>query len=361
MKKILSITCALISICSFCQTNTISWYKLFRGKIDKYAVTLHIHKAGHAYAGYYYYDSQQSPIYFSGDDTTVKGKIQLFSYTDSEESEYFIFSLQQSTATGNWKKTEKTKPLPFAAVETAMPAGFAYVFTSGSAKLRPKWKESPQATYSAASIWPTGKTATDEFLKTEIRHSFSEKNTGEDIGTLLLRTKKELLSGYISDNKDVKDAELKEGATAYTMDVDDKLLVAFQSAKILSLAFTNYAYTGGAHGNYGTSYTSIDLTSNKVLVLDNMINETGKKVLRSLLEKNFRKQYDLKPVDSLSEGGLFENKIEPNENFYVTGKGIGFCYNPYEIGPYAMGEINIFIPFTDLENYLKESFKKLLE
>jgi hypothetical protein len=140
------------------------------------------------------------------------------------------------------------------------------------------------------------------------------------------------------------------------------MLIAFQSSKILTMAFFNYAYTGGAHGNYGTYYTSADLTSNKVLALDNIITEGGKKQLRTLLEKNFRKQYNLKPTDSLTdEGGLFENKIEPNKNFYITGKGIGFCYNPYEIGPYAMGEIDIFIPFTDLKNYLKEGFKRLIE
>jgi hypothetical protein len=31
-----------------------------------------------------------------------------------------------------------------------------------------------------------------------------------------------------------------------------------------------------------------------------------------------------------------------------TGHDGGFFYSPYEIGPYSMVEINIFIPFTEL-------------
>ena len=178
---------------------------------------------------------------------------------------------------------------------------------------------------------------------------------------LFLKRKKDFLNTYVSDNKEVNDAELKEASMAYNLDEDSKMLIAFQSSKMMVFAFTFYSYTGGAHGNYGTSYTSVDLTSNKVLALDQVITESGKRQLQNLLEKNFRKQFNLKPTDSLTEGGLFENKIEPNENFYVTGKGIGFCYNPYEIGPYAMGEVNIFIPFSDLKNFLKENFKKLVE
>ena len=76
MKRLLLLACMLVVIPALSQTNTISWYKLFKGKIDKYPVTLHVHKAGHDYFGYYYYDTQQKPIYFLVDDTTVKGKIQ---------------------------------------------------------------------------------------------------------------------------------------------------------------------------------------------------------------------------------------------------------------------------------------------
>lgn len=358
MKKILLFTLLLINLYSFSQTD---WYKMLKGKIDKYPVTLHLHKAGHSYDGYYYYDSLQKPLNFSGDDRRVKGKIQLISFGDSEEAEFFTFSFVSNNIRGEWKKTSKSKPLTFSAVETNMPTNFTYVFTNESKKLRPKWKESPEATFNAASVWPTGKTATDKFLKAKISHIFYKQNTGEEIGVLLLKSKREFFTEFLKEINDLSDTVLKQETMAYNMESDKNVLIAYQSPKILTLADNVYSFTGGAQGNYGTSYISIDLISNKVLTLDNIITATGKKQLKNLLEKNFRKQQNLKPTDSLSDGGLFENKIEPNDNFYITGKGIGFCYNPYEIGPYAMGEIDIFIPFTDLKNYLKENFKSLIE
>jgi hypothetical protein len=144
------------------------------------------------------------------------------------------------------------------------------------------------------------------------------------------------------------------------MDVSDKLMILFQTSKLVTLAFDNYAYTGGAHGNYGTEFKVLDLTKNKSLALADILTEGGIAKLQPKLEASFRKQFNLQPGDSLTDGGLFENKIEPNDNICVTGSGLEFVYNPYEIGPYAMGEIELFIPFTELTEYLKPDFKNLL-
>lgn len=46
--------------------------------------------------------------------------------------------------------------------------------------------------------------------------------------------------------------------------------------------------------------------------------------------------------------------------FLLTGKDITFSYYPYDIGPYFMGNIAVFIPFKDIEPYLQPAFKKLI-
>jgi hypothetical protein len=66
-------------------------------------------------------------------------------------------------------------------------------------------------------------------------------------------------------------------------------------------------------------------------------------------------------TDSLQKAGLFENKIDTTDNFYITQNGIGFVYMPYEIGPYAMGEIEIFIPFFELTEYLTSTIRALIK
>lgn len=359
----LSITAAILFLYSFCfsQTpNTLSWYKMLTGRIDQFPVTLHLHKSGHDYFGYYYYDSVQQPVYFIGEDTTHPGKINLLIFTDQEDNETFSFSLDVNSANGTWKKTDKSKPLSFSATEIVPAIGFTYVYTTGSVKLRPKMKDSPEATYEAGSVWPTGTTQTDEYIKKVILKSFSKKEESGEIGNLLLKNKKKFMGDYASEYKDVKESEIKDMQSAYDMDESDKLMVVYQSPKLLTIAENVYSYTGGAHGNYGTIYTSYNLVNLNKLTLKDILTQKGINALGGLLDKNFRKANKVKPNDPLTEAGLFENHIKPNGNFFVTSKGLGFNYTPYEIGPYAMGEIEIFIPFKDLDVYLQISFRTLI-
>lgn len=362
MKKILFVVFTFFALSSLAQTD-VSWYKMLQGTIGKYPITMHLHKAGHSFFGYYYYAAAQQPIYFVGDDTTQKEKLSLMAFAPGQnEEETFSFSLINDKATGTWKAGANKQKLSFQAAEEKLPLSFTYVFASGTTMLRPKVKESPAASFEAGSVWPEGTTATTAFLKSRIREIFFPKSSSkEEIGSLLLKEKKNFLNDYIKDNKDVSDKEIKESPIAYTMDESSRMMIAYQSVKLLTLAFWNYAYTGGAHGNYGTSYIAMDLVNNKILKLSDVLNERGRKSLSNLLAKYFRKQYHLKTSDALQEGGLFENKIEPNNNFYLTAKGICFNYVPYEIGPYAMGEVMIFIPFTELQSYLQPSLKKLIQ
>ena len=344
-----------------CMGQTISWYKKYNGTIDKYPISMQLHKTGHKYAGYYYYNSRQEPVYFTGEDTTEAGHIKVNAYLPNNETdENFNFSIKGNSAAGQWYATEKSKALPFSAKEDTSASAFDYIYTEGTTMLRPAMKESPAASFDAATIWPKENSAQSIFLKKLIADAFGEKNSTEDIGKIFLRQKKKFLYDYLEQYKDTKEEELKD-AWSYNSDQSDQVMIVYRSSKLLVLAHLSSSYTGGAHGIYGTSYIPVDLVNNKKIELSNVITVAGQKQLSKLLEKSFRKAYSVKDKDSLSEGGLFENKISPNDNFYVTAKGIGFCYNPYEIGPFAMGEINLFIPFTELNVYLQPGFKKLIQ
>jgi hypothetical protein len=343
------------------QTTGLSWYRQYRGKIDQLAVTIHLHKSGNTYKGYYYYDTRQQPIFLSGEDSVLKGKIQLIGFVSYDETEKFVLNATDTLLSGTWKKSEKSKPLEMQARFYPMPFHFSYVYTTANTRLRPKMKDSPEASYESAAVWPEGSSTTEKFIKKVIRKMVVPGYKGsEDIGAFFIREKKKLLDNYRKDYATVKDSELREMASSYSLDESNQLMITFYSEKILSLAYSNYSYTGGAHGNYGTFYTALDLSRNKELELKDILTDAGTLKLQSLLERNFRRQFKLKSTDSLTEAGLFENKIEPNSNFYITGKGLAFAYSPYEIGPYVMGEIDIFIPFRELEAYLRPAFKKLI-
>jgi hypothetical protein len=358
MKNTLLICFLLFTSVAFAQN--ASWYKQITATIDKYPVTMHLHKAGHNYYGYYYYESQQKPIYFNGEDTSVRGKISLSAFSNSGATETFSFSIINGTLAGTWKKDEQSKALAFSGNEANPIIPLTYVYTEGEKKLRPKIAESPQATFFAGCIWPTGTSMLDAFLQKVLLQRYDGKSSGLEIGKMMLRNKNEYFKGYENDFKDLKAADFKESSFMYNMDQSEHILMVYQSQKIATIADFTYVYSGGAHGNYGTSYSSYDLVNKKELKLTEIITADGKKQLSALLAKAVRAQFKLKPSAPLSEV-LFENKIAPNQNFYITGKGIGFSYNPYEIAAYAFGEINLFIPFKEIEASLVPSFRKLLQ
>jgi hypothetical protein len=334
------------------------WYRQLEGTIGKYPVTIHLHKAGATYAGYYYYKSTQVPVHFTGDDTTVKGFINLTAYPSPDAVEYLTLGFRGSEVTGTWKKESDPIPLPFAGKETSG-LSLQYVFAEGEKKLLPKIAGSPQATFFAGCVWPNGNTALDDWLEKVLRNLYEERATTSDIAAMMENKKETFFRQYAADFKDVKPADFKETGFVYNTDQTERILLAYYNGNLVTFAKFSYVYSGGAHGNFSTRFQSFDLISKKQLALSDVLTTAGQKQLVPQLTKALQSQFSLKPTDALSEV-LFENKIAPNNNFYVTAKGIGFVYSPYEIAAYALGEINLFIPFKNLQSGLQPAFQKLL-
>src|SRR5690349_5360793 len=151
------------------QAQTENWYKCLTGSIDKYAITMHLHKMSHTYSGYYFYNSKEEPIYFFGNDTTANDTISLFAFAKSTDPSDEKFSFQQvgSKFTGEWRKNDSSKALAFSAVELndATLTTFSFVYAHGETKLKPAWDESPTATFEAATVWPENNTPKALFIK----------------------------------------------------------------------------------------------------------------------------------------------------------------------------------------------------
>ena len=43
-----------------------------------------------------------------------------------------------------------------------------------------------------------------------------------------------------------------------------------------------------------------------------------------------------------------EEEFSVNNDFYLCPMGIGFVFDPYEIGPYVMGFVEVFVPFKEI-------------
>ena len=343
------------------QPGESGWYKHLVGKIGTHPITMHLHKEGNEYAGYYYYHSKHQPISLRGEDTSIQGKISLYTYTDWNEGEQFVFDIKNNIAEGTWQMNHDKKVFAFSAIPNNTLLAFTHVFLKGERALIPDSSFTPYGTIDLASVWPVNASPADKAIGMEIRKLFGVASGEEDISMIFTKQKNDYLDQYVADYKNESLEDIRQYGFAYAISTHSKVMIAYHSPKWLNLASYHYSYYGGAHGMYGTSYKVISLETNKKLELSDLLNQEGIDILGELLEKYFRIQNKLKPTDPLQEGGLFENNLAPNNNFYLTAMGIGFAYMPYEIASYARGEVEVFIPLKEIMPYLRPSAKNLLQ
>lgn len=128
--------------------------------------------------------------------------------------------------------------------------------------------------------------------------------------------------------------------------------VYWNQAPLLSIGIYSYSYTGGAHGNYGTHVVTYDTRTGQPLTFDDIFRPSTDAQLSRLLEQKVRQELHIKASEPLDET-LLVKKIPVTHNIYLTSGGVVFVYTPYEIGPYALGEIPIFVSLTELQPLLQ--------
>ncbi len=131
--------------------------------------------------------------------------------------------------------------------------------------------------------------------------------------------------------------------------------ISFNSDNILSLEISEYLFTGGAHGNSYFSLASFNLSTGEKINLDDIFYRDYKNKLNKAGEKIFREQYRADSTHSLYDQGFFgfENGFALNDNFDLYKGGIKFQFNPYEAGAYALGAPEVFIPYSQIRDIIR--------
>jgi hypothetical protein len=113
-------------------------------------------------------------------------------------------------------------------------------------------------------------------------------------------------------------------------------------------------YTGGAHGLRTRDYFVFSLEDERRLTLGDIIRDEAKPALDDLVEEALRRRMEIPSWIPLSEGGFFEDSVNKLDDFFLTPRGLGFQWDPYEIAPYASGLIEIVLPYDLLQDLFTE-------
>lgn len=181
----------------------------------------------------------------------------------------------------------------------------------------------------------------DKYIVEELNGFISEDEntqTQSDIQALITK----LFDDYRSFIKEFSDTK-----QSWNIAINTKLI--FQDDHLISILASTESYMGGAHGNHWKNILNFDAATGKSLSQkDIIINHL--EFLR-IAEVNFRKARGISSDADLEKEGYFfkDGEFKLPENIGFTDKGILLIFNPYEAGPYSMGEIRYTIPSDEVK------------
>ena len=339
-----------------------NFYKRLEGTIAGKPVVMHLQKVNGEYDGNYYYDGS----WLNLTTDTLIGKDSLVFMENSFYDYYFDKDAKQPHLTlkwtgngfkGNWISGDKVKTYPII-LDEKYPEG-SYEFGTGiyqdSVKAFSKDDKSPVAEISFEYLKAKGTNDAGNWLNSQLKR-ISGIKLGETDREIRF---KKIADAYFSDyKKDIADQQKSgpdRGFSAWMNYTNNsQQSIVYNNNGFVVIDFLADAYTGGAHGNYSSSMYCLDVQNKKQMILSDVV-KIDSNMIQSLLEKNLRKQYNIKPQDKISSV-LFDDFLKPNKNFYFNKNGLAFMYNPYEVASYAQGQIVVFIPFAELKPYLMLDF-----
>jgi len=125
------------------------------------------------------------------------------------------------------------------------------------------------------------------------------------------------------------------------------------AANALGLETLRYVFQGGAHGLSERRFAIMDLGTGRLLGPEDLVRSPGDASLLLEAEAALRLERGLTPGTPLSEGGLFEDSLSALPSAVgLSALGLVLHWDQYEIGPYALGPIEVTIPLERVRPYL---------
>jgi hypothetical protein len=132
--------------------------------------------------------------------------------------------------------------------------------------------------------------------------------------------------------------------------------VLFANDQVITIDVLNEGYLGGAHGFRERTILTFDAKDGRRLNFSEFVSDESKPLLQRVAEAELRKVREVPASSSLAQQGFFVKEGEAlkiTENFGIVENGLLLHYNPYDIGPYALGPTDLVIPREVLKPLLR--------
>ena len=330
-----------------------TWYRTYSGKMGDKEIVIHLSKA-ESYKGYLWLKDTQIPVMVYSDPTINPGGDSIYLNGGNANRRISLKGILNKNISGEITFQTNGVQDPVEKVHLSRDnsfSAFQFIYTKGHAKLPQQLNNKSIFEYFMGSVWPLEKDLDSEKLKLPIEELIGMPSFEKDLSGWMDSLQKNSLLKWkeAGDSLTPEDAQIM--GLSFSKQILNHLGVMYENETTITFANYVYAYEGGAHGNYSTTLSTIDKKTGRKLFPEDILSPEGINALPDLLVKAARRQYQITNADPLEDNGFFTNILLPTRNFYITTKGLGFYYTPYEIKPFSDGEINLFIPGEALQNY----------
>ena len=136
-------------------------------------------------------------------------------------------------------------------------------------------------------------------------------------------------------------------------------------SSIISFSGLAWNFSGGVHPNRSLISCSFDTETGDVLTLSDVLTnaDVAEALYLKVMDGLDRRSEELNPGQSVWNDDYqdivrehFDLEHTSSECWYFTETGMHFYFSPYEIAPYAVGEVDIEIAYSELNRLLKETY-----
>ena len=321
-----------------------TFYMQLKGTINgNLPITMEMTKTDSVVHGTYYYDKIKIPITVYGNSSGIS-KISLhevdenFEETGKFEGEF----VSADTFKGTWTNATTNKAMPFVLVQNKEGvAGISFEhFRKENCDLR---NENLKHVEDIVS-WTDTLCSYIEVTTIKVSAANAEASAAinKTISDVICFNGER---HYPSIQAYVNSVDTESDEYYYTQEYSVRVLM--NENNILSISIDYSEFSGGAHPLSGCTYYSFDLTTGKQIQLSDILKPGSAMRLNQIGEPLFVKQYG-------EDGWNFEpGHFEFNSNYAIMPGGLIFLFGQYEIGSYAAGMPEVFLPFKSIEELIK--------
>lgn len=132
-----------------------------------------------------------------------------------------------------------------------------------------------------------------------------------------------------------------------------KGMIDYRSDSLLVIKLNHYTFTGGAHGYEGNRSLLFNINTGKSLSYNNIFKDV--RAFTTYAETKFREKYNIPAGKSINSTGLMfpDDAFILPQNIFFKEDGLLLYYNAYEVASYAEQQKELFLPYEDIDSFLK--------